>query len=146
MITINHLQSKYTLNEEFFRECFWQEYRNLTGKNFDPSANGGEAGQFLNTVIDYYLEKDSFLESPLLKGDNHNLRKGLMIVGPTGTSKTSVMLALSRLSRNPKILFRYNPANPSESSSILQTLQFARRERGSCEIKFATADDVVTEY
>lgn len=143
MITLTQYgKETATIEENFFREVFLQEYEKLTGCNFDSNANNGEAGELLNLVLNYYLQNETeFARSPLVRNENPSLRKGLLIVGAPGTGKTSILFSLAKTTRrNDDFLFL------SGSDEVKTPLNYAKRENTAIEIKNCHSETVVDEF
>ncbi|AQX87155.1 hypothetical protein I6H88_10085 [Elizabethkingia bruuniana] len=78
-------------------KLFKGKYKQNEGVDFDESANGGEAGVFVATLISYFTGKQSFFRSPLIYKENGKSiishSKGLLVMGGYGNGKTSVFKA-----------------------------------------------------
>src|SRR5690606_12570891 len=69
---------------------FKQKYIEVTGVEFDPSANDGEGKVLVFTLLYYFFRDKRFLNSPLLNKELNvpNNEKGVLVVGGYGCGKT----------------------------------------------------------
>ena len=74
-------------------------YKQVEGKEFNPKLNGGESKLLVFTLLSYFFKHPKFYDSPLInsKLTKPDLKKGLLMIGPSGNSKTTVMLAIKKM-------------------------------------------------
>lgn len=99
---------------------FVKFYKAVNKKDFspvNPYSDTNEPKEFVYTLIYYFLQDDSFFNSPLLRKDVSipSFDKGLLVVGGYGCGKSSTFRALFALFRNYSVqIKRIDPKNKKE--------------------------------
>lgn len=126
------------IDVEDFYNVFKSAFNFFNGKEFDEHANQGEGKMLAKTLCLYFLNRKSFLKSPLLnKKSAPSLEKGIMIIGDYGTGKTSIMKTFHDM-------ISYSKNNPIGVKDIEGTNQFLGRY--SIGFGYHTANDVVKTF
>lgn len=163
--SVQTIDRVYKLDLESFDNAFFEAFKELTGKKFDATANKGEAENLRKLVRSYILsDQEGFSSNPLLlKISENSLSKGLMILGDTGTGKTSIVGAFYILITEMNVNFsciqeRIGPLHrreneyrewrkPETAKVITRKVLSAQCEnRGKLRIDFIKSDDLVKEY
>jgi hypothetical protein len=86
---------KHTIRQ--LRKLFFIEFRTLFNREFELTK---ESNELLQTILSYFLKDERFFNSPCLiipKSATPSFDKGLLIMGNTGTGKTSILKALEQV-------------------------------------------------
>jgi len=127
-------------NLSYLYKMFLLFYLSENNKEFDPSANNGEAKILVYTLLAYFFKDKMFLNSPILNKtiSKPDLNKGLLVVGGTGCGKTSTFKAIH------KMLFTGCTTPVKFILDINGNLQPITRYNPL--FGFSTCNDVVSEY
>ncbi|TQM18302.1 DNA replication protein DnaC [Chryseobacterium aquifrigidense] len=107
-------------------------------KEFDETANNGEAETLVYTLIAYFLKRRSFFNSPLLnKISVPSFDKGIAIIGEPGIGKTAILRTFYEI-------FKYGSENPLIVKDIEGTGQLLRRY--DLRFKYNSVDEVVKHF
>lgn len=137
----------YHITFESFKEIFLRAFKKNTGKEYDMTANNGEAGVLLDTVLYYiFSDSDNFLHSSLLSDLSvPSINKGLLIVGGYGIGKTSIFKILS--------LIEHAVTGPQRIQIFCKNIQghdtsldLSYIKGQLLRFKFFSANDVVERY
>ncbi|SHF17181.1 hypothetical protein [Chryseobacterium vrystaatense] len=119
-------------------EIFKVNFPLVNGKEFNETANNGEAKELVYTLIAYFLQRKSFFNSPLLNEQSvPSLKKGWAIIGEPGIGKTAIVKTFYEI-------FRYASVNPLLVKDIEGTDQLLRRY--NLQFKYNSVDEVVKQY
>ncbi|AZA49772.1 hypothetical protein EG346_16995 [Chryseobacterium carnipullorum] len=126
------------MRAESLYEVFKANFPLVNGKEFDDTANDGEAKKLAYTLIAYFLQRKSFFNSPLLNDQSvPSLNKGWVIIGEPGIGKTAIVKTFYEV-------FRYASVNPLIVKDIEGTDQLLRRY--NLQFKYNSVDEVVKQY
>ena len=100
-------KKKQPLTEEIVFKYFETVYYNITGKSFVWDSNTTAA---FYTLLYYFTKNERFYKSPILKGKNPSLDKGLCLIGNYGVGKSSLMRTFWKLSSITSDKFAFHHA------------------------------------
>ena len=90
------MPDKANVNLTVLYKQFLPFYKQVEGEEFNPELNVGESKLLVFTLLSYFFKHPKFYDSPLVnsKLTKPDLKKGLLMIGASGNSKTTVMLAI----------------------------------------------------
>jgi DNA replication protein DnaC len=93
------MPDKANVNLSVLYKQFLPFYKQVEGEEFNPKLNGGESKLLVFTLLSYFFKHPKFYDSPLVNSEitNPDLKKGLLMIGPSGNSKTTVMIAIKKM-------------------------------------------------
>lgn len=110
----------------------------INKKEFDETANNGEAETLVYTLIAFFLKRKSFFKSPLLNTQSvPDLNKGIVLIGEPGIGKTVILKTFYEI-------FKYGSENPLLVKDINGADQLLRRYK--LQFKYNSVDEVVRMY
>ncbi|CAL2094659.1 hypothetical protein [Tenacibaculum sp. 190524A02b] len=130
------------------RNDFTKLYKILFDKDFsftNPYSETNEPKIFLDTVLCYFLKKDNFFNSPLLRKDLSSpcFKKGLLVIGGYGNGKTSLFKTLHTLFNNhcKHIKQNFPPNRESNIEELLKQFDMNYCVTTESVLKYDTAKD-----